>query len=156
MSDIDIRTLDEADMAYALVSWRESHHESPQAKRMPWPYYKERYGRVFEKLLVEGRCLGAYSATGNNELFGFLVMSPGKRVNTLHWVQTKFKDTAGTLLRRRGIMTELLNAADLGKRFAYTLRARKKDGVTLDETIAKKILERDIVATYIPLLDWIK
>lgn len=156
MSDICIvRELDEADMAYALVSMRESHHQSPGVKRMPWIYYKERYGKLFEKLISEGVTLGAYDPLDGGNLFGFLVMTPGKRVNTLHWTQVKFKDRAGTLLRRRGIMTEMLRAADLGSRFAYTLRGRKEKGKTLDEIIQAKLFERGTVATYIPLLEWL-
>jgi hypothetical protein len=151
--ELSIRSLDEKDRAYALSSWRESHRESSKFRRVPWSFYKHVYGKHFEKLIREAYVLGAYL---DAELLGFLVMSRSKRVNTLHWVQTKFQDKDGIKLRRRGVMTELLKAADLGQRFAYTLRARKNKGVFLDELLAKKLLETEVVATYIPLLEWIK
>lgn len=153
--ELVIRPVDDADKAYVLSSWREAHRAGSPFRRVPWVIYKTVYGKILEQL-VAANCIGAYYG---DELLGFLVMTHGKRVNTLHWVQTKFQDRAGTPVRRRGVMTELLRAAELGQKFAYTLRARKEKGSkrTLDETLANHLLQSEgVVATYVPLLEWVK
>lgn len=119
---------------------------------MSWHAYKKTFGVMFSKLLDDPDTLklGAYE---NEKLLGFLVSTPGKRVNTLHWVQVKF-DIDGTKLRRRGVMNALLSAADLGKRFVYTLRARKVKTQTLDEILSEKLLTQGVTATFVPLQEW--
>ena len=153
MIDVYIRSLDDADKPYALVAWREAHHAAA-AKRMPWKFYKERYGRLFEQLLSDHISLGAYSDGG--ELLGFIVFTPGKRIHTLHWVQTKYQDEHKISLRRRGVASQLIAAAKLGDRFAYTLHGRRVNGATLDEIVAKHLLNKGQVAAYVDLLEWIK
>lgn len=161
MNDVSILELNDDDRPYALSSWRESHKQSPGVDRVPWSYYKKEYGRTFEQLLSSGGtlALGAYRVApdGPTELLGFLVATPGKRVDTLHWVQVKFKDAAGAPLRRQGLMTQLLTAANFGERFVYTLRARREPGHhTLDKLLAKKLAERGVAASYVSMKEWLK
>jgi GNAT superfamily N-acetyltransferase len=152
------RPLDEADRGYALFSMREGHKKSPGCDRVPWSYYKNVWGGMFEKIFDDPktRLLGAYTVEG--PLAGWLVMMPGKRVHTLHWVHVKHKH------RRQGLMTALLDAAELGPRFAYTLHARR-DRVTLpdntktkslDESLVFALRSRGVSATFIPLQEYIK
>ena len=152
-----VRPLDKADYGYALFSWRESAKKAPGPDRLPWSYFKTTHGSAFEKILDSGTALGAY--TNEGELVGWLVMTPGKRVHTVHWVYVKHEK------RRRGVMTALLDAADLGSRFIYTLRARRHraplpDGGTtksLDETLVASLRARGVTATFVPLLkEWLK
>jgi len=140
------------DHAYALSSWRESHKQT--LRRVPWGAYKMTYGREFAALLKapDSLVLGAYGAS--DELLGFLVASPGKRVDVLHWTQVKFKNKAGEYVRRRGIMTALLDAAELGDRFIYTLRARREGKRTLDDVIAERLAARGVVATFVDFQTW--
>lgn len=157
-----IRNLDPEDVGYALVSWRESHKAAPGADSMPWSYYKHAYGSLFQKILNDpaSRLLGAYDE--DNKLLGWLAMSPGRSVNTLHWVHVKY-ELSGTKLRRRGLMYSLIEAADLGPRFIYTLRARRKKSPgdetikTFDEILARVLLrDKNMVATYVALKEWVK
>lgn len=159
-----IRNLDPEDIGYALVSWRESHKAAPGADNIPWSYYKHAYGSLFQKILnsPESRLLGAYDE--NDKLLGWLAMSPGRSVNTLHWVHVKY-ELDGEKLRRRGLMYALIEAAALGPRFIYTLRARREklttpDGETtktFDEILARALLrDKAMVATYVALKEWIK
>lgn len=148
---------------FALASWRESHKQAPGVDRVPWSYYKREYGMIMKKLLESpgSLALGAYrtdaGGTPTSELYGFLIATPGKRIDTLHWIHVRYKNDAGELLRRRGLMMELLNAAELGERFVYTMRARREPGHhTLDRLLAAKLAERGIAAGYVPLLEWIK
>lgn len=157
-----IRELDQDDRGYALSSWRESHKQAPGVDRVPWPYYRHEWGEKFHTIINDAstRLLGAYTHDGH--LAGWLAMTPGKRVQTLHWCYVKWK-LGDKLLRRRGIMTELLTAAELGRVFAYTLharrdRARLPDGSTtksLDESIVVALRDKGISANYVPLKEWL-
>ena len=151
---LEIRVLDQDDLPYVLSSWRESHKAAPKVDKMLWSQYKIKFGGLFRELLTREKVIGAYR---NLELLGFLVTSPGKRINVLHWVQCKFQDTSGTNLRRQGVMTALLDAADLGQRFIYTLRARKEPGrKSFDETLVAMLATRGQTAVFTDLLEWIK
>jgi hypothetical protein len=160
---MNIRPLDPEDRGYALNSWRESHKTSPGVDRLPWSYYRHEWGEKFRAIINDAstRLLGAY--THDNQLAGWLAMTPGKRVNTLHWVYVKWK-LDGKLLRRRGIMMELLAAAELGRKFAYTLHARRDraklpDGSTtksLDETLVHVLRAEGISATFISLKEFLQ
>lgn len=160
IEEIDIRPLDPNDYVYARACWRESHKQAPGVDRVPWAYYKHEYGQLFEDISTREitKMIAAYRGS---ELLGWLCMTPGKRVHTLHWVHVRHTDSAGNELRRRGLMGELFEAAQLGSRFIYTLRGRRlsrsKDGFkSLDEPLVKWLASRDIVATYVPLLQWVK
>ena len=158
-----IRPLDADDVRYALFSWREGHKKAPGANRVPWSYYKNTYVDLFAKILNDPatNTLGAY--THEDKLAGWLTMTPGKRVGAVHWVHVKH-ELDGKPMRRRGVMTALLDAADLGSRFVYTLQARRDraqlpDGSmtkSLDETLVVALRERGVSATYIPLKEFLK
>ncbi len=166
-SALDIRALLDVDRSYALVTWREGHKKSPGVHRVPWSYYKHEYGHAFEKILDDpaNRLIGAYAkGTGSTlpgregmpELLGWLVMTPGKRVHTLHWIHTKHEH------RRQGVMLALLAAADLNTRLVYTLRARRDratlpDGSvskSLDESLVIALRARGVSATHVPFKEW--
>lgn len=146
-----IRDLDPDDYGYALASWRETHHDAPGIKHYPWKFYKREYGDRFAKLIDDESNirLGAYDAGGS--LLGWLVATPGKRVDTLHWVHVKHGGNA----RRIGVASALLAAADLGKSFVYTLKSKKVSGTPLDETLVAALRRRGITASYVPLLEWL-
>lgn len=160
---MQIRKLDAADRGYALFSWREGAKKAPGLDRLPWGYYKDTLGKTFGALLDEPATvlLGAY--TPDNKLLGWLAMTPGKRVHTVHWVHVKH-ELDGEHLRRRGIMLALLEAAELGPRFIYTLRARRDratlpDGSvtkSLDESIVAALRARGVTATYVNMKEWLR
>ncbi len=161
--NLSIRPLDADDTGYALSSWRESHKQAPGVDRVPWPYYRHEWGEKFRALIndTSTRLLGAY--TSSNELAGWLAMTPGKRVQTLHWCYVKWK-LDGALLRRHGTMMQLLAAAELGRAFAYTLHARRDratlpDGrvtKSLDESLVAALRDKGVSATYVSMKEWLK
>lgn len=155
----EIRPLAEAERQYALSAWREVHHSQPSVCAVPWSIYKRTYGAQFDLILRDPRtlALGAYAPDG--QCLGFLVATPGTRVDVLHWVQVRYRDAAGRELRRRGVMTALLRAADLGDRWIYTLKARRIRGkrVTLDKVLASALVGMGLgTATYVPIQDWLR
>lgn len=159
---MNIRPLDTEDRGYALFSWRESYKKAPGVDRMPWSFYKSAVVPVLEGVLNDAstRVLGAYVG---GKLAGWLAMTPGKRVHTLHWVYVKH-ELDNTRIRRGGVMSELLDAADLAPRFIYTLRARRDRAVlsdgsatkSLDESLAHALRARGITATYVALKEYLK
>ncbi len=158
-----IRPLDAADRGYVVASWRESLKQAPGHDKVPWSYFKATIGAELSRITNDPttRLLGAYDE--GEKLLGWLAMTPGKRVHTLHWVQVKY-DLAGEKLRRRGLMSALLDAAELGPRFVYTLHARRDrkplpDGGTtksLDESLVLALQEKGITATYVALKEWLQ
>lgn len=163
---MNIRKLDEADRQYALFSWRESAKKAPEYDRVPWGYYKDAVVPTFQKLLETGVVLGAYTAEG--ALVGWLAMTPGKRVHTVHWCHVKH-ELDDIRMRRRGVMLALLDAADLGERFIYTSRARRltrderakqpqalAHAKTLDELLVAALREKGVAATHISLKEWLQ
>lgn len=158
-----VRSLDAEDRGYALFTWRESAKKAPGLHRLPWSYFKDTLGYAFQQIMdaPDTRLLGAY--TGNGKLLGWLAMSLGKRVHTVHWVHVKH-ELDDEPQRRKGVMLALLEAAQLGKNFVYTLRARRDretlaDGTitkSLDESLVAALRARGVTATFVPLKEWLK
>lgn len=155
-----IRPLRDEDRGYALTAWSEAHKTSPGCARAPWFAYKIEYVSMFKKIIDDPTTvmLGAYD--GVDQLLGFLVMTPGKRVDTLHWCQVKKKIGDQRVPERRDLFFRLLEAADLGPRFAYTLkgpRCRKETGArSLDELLVADLRARGITATYVSMKEYLK
>ena len=160
---LTIRKLYDEDKGYALSSWRESHKASPGVDKVPWSYYKREWGARFSEIINDPNTvlIGAYNE--DDKLAGYLVMSPSKRVHTIHWIQVKWK-LDDKMMRRRGIMLALIEAASVGNRFIYTLHARRDraklpDGSTsksLDESLVAALRARGVTASYVALRDWLK
>jgi hypothetical protein len=160
---MNIRPLDADDVGYALTAWQEAHKTSPGCRRAPWWAYRREYGEMFKRIVDDGltQMLGAYDE--RDRLLGFLVMSIGKRVHTLHWCQVKRKitrDGAERVLDRRRIFFALLEAADLGTRFVYTLRGPRVTNIenvrSLDELLVNDLRAQGVTATYVALKEWLK
>jgi hypothetical protein len=152
-----VRALDEADIGYAIKVWSEAHKTSPSCRRAPWWAYRLEYVEMFKKIVDDAhtRMLGAYDE--HDRLLGFLIMTPGKRVHTLHWCQVKRKLDDERVPDRRHIFDALIEAADLGSRFVYTLRGPRLDGGgSLDERLAADLRARGVSATFVALKDYLK
>ncbi len=160
--EFTIRALDAEDYGFALKTWRDSAKESPNSRNVPWNFYKSTVGVALAGIInaPTTKLLGAYDNA--DRLLGWLAMTPGKRINVCHWVSIKF-ELDGERLRRRGIAAALIEHADLGPRFIYTMRARKHreqltDGTmskSLDEVLADKLQAGGVTATYIALKTWL-
>jgi hypothetical protein len=103
--------------------------------------------------------LGSYADTG--DVVGWLVMTPGKRVQTLHWVHVRQKLSDGMRVQnRRALALDLIAAAKLGNNFVYTLRGprcRKESGFrTTDEMMVAALRGKGVTASYINVKEWLK
>lgn len=161
-----IKPIEERDRGYVLFSWREGAKRAPSLCRLPWSYFRDTFGYAFAKILDDPatRVLGAYTDDSDDgKLVGWLLMSPGKRVSTVHWVHVK-PELDGEPTRRRGVMTALLEAADLGASVVYTLRAKRAraalpDGSmtkSLDETLVVALRAKGLTATFVNLKEWLR
>ena len=159
-----IKPIEARDRGYVLFSWREGAKRAPSLHRLPWSYFRDTTCYAFGQILDDPatRVLGAYTDDSDEgKLLGWLLMTPGKRVSTVHWIHVK-PELDGVQTRRRGTMTALLEAADLGPRFIYTLHAKRAraplpDGSTsksLDETLVAALRARGITATFVALKEW--
>lgn len=173
-----LRPLADADIRYAVSSWRESYKDSSaQFARAPWSMYKATVGKQIADLIVapSTKTLGAFADDGR--VIGWIAYAPGRSISTVHWCHTRFKletPAGDEKCRRRGVMTMLLEAAELGKRFAYTMRGPRRvlhhggqgrssdaarrgvSGQTADVAIADWLRKRGITAAFVSLEEWLR
>ncbi len=158
----ELRRISPDDYAYVRATWREGHKSAPSCDRMPWSLYKQTIGKTIDGLVESDdvRLLGAYSSS--NHVLGWIAYTPGSTVSTVHWTHTRF-ESDGEQMRRRGIMTQLFDAADLGRRVAYTFRSGrprgKRDGserLSLDELLARWMRSRGVSAAYVDIREWLR
>lgn len=153
------------DIGFALASWREAHKTSTRAlDAVPWAYYKGLWGAKFAAILKDpcNVVLGAYDGA---TLLGWIAVSPGQRIYTLHWVHVSY-ERGGQRIRRHGLMTALMSAAGLGSRFIYTCQGgmlgrpmELPDGTIArrtDEVLVDALQRRGVTAVYEPLKQWLE
>lgn len=147
---------------YIRGSWAEGYKLAPRMARLPWPVYKRTVAPALAAVL-ERPDTELLIAERAGSIVGWIALSRGPRVDTVHWVHTRFRVGAeGELLRRRGIMTALFDAADLHRRIAYTFRGPEPRGrdrhtnrLTADERIARWLASRGVTAAFVDIKDWI-
>lgn len=121
---IRIAPLSEDDMRYAHLSWQESYKESSTAlMRSPWPMYKATVGKQLGDVLSAAKIVGAFTDAGR--IGGWLAYTPGRAVDTVHWMYTRFK-VDGIHARRRGVQAALVDHAGLSHRICYTHRGARE------------------------------
>jgi hypothetical protein len=162
MTSMSIRPASPDDLAYVRSTWREGHKNSPGAERMRWPEFKATVGKQIDAVLASPgvQVLAAYA--DNGRVIGWLAYTPGRSVSTVHWAHTRF-ELDGEPCRRRGVMTALLDRAELGKRFAYTFRGARRGGGArrpgrgdpLDLTLAAWLRGRGVTAVYVPVEEFL-
>lgn len=158
--EISIAPVPSRDMPYCLGSWRETLKTAPGNQRVPWGMFRRSISPELVHVLNTSEVLGAYA---DGSIVGWIAVSRGRRVNACHWVHTRYETPAGEPLRRRGIMTALFDAADLGPRFLYTrkggLPRHRTPGVpktTSDEIVRRWLSSRGITAVFTPYQEWIR
>lgn len=127
---IAIRPLTPDDHAYVRATWVENYkHSSAALLRMPWPMYKATVGVQLSALVNAAQLVGAFVDDGR--LAGWLAYTPGRSVDTVHWVYTRHTLPARSAAdvdipcRRRGVMRSVIEHAGLSNRLAYTHRGAR-------------------------------
>lgn len=152
--DLHPMTLD--DRPFVRATWRESAKSSPRYDRMSWPVYKQTVGKLIDGLLDRSdvQLLGAYSP--DNKILGWLAWTPGRSVSTVHFGYTRH-EIDGDKLRRRGVFTALTEAANLGKRVAFTFVGPKRQrGESVDVALVAWAQEHGVTAVHTPVEEFLK
>lgn len=145
---------------YILRSWIESYRHAPGKRNLRWRDYLATQGPIFEEILdrIDTRAL---VSVVEDVIVGWIVFSRGKHADAIHWVQTRYRvGSTGSLLRKRGIMRELLAAAQLKPHVAYTFRGplprKNEDGprASSDTWIVPWLARHGIGAAHVPYSDW--
>ena len=145
---ISIRPTRIEDLPYIHGSFAEGRKLAPGYASMSWRAYKEHVVPTQRAVFAhpETKLLGAYLPTG--VIVGWLAYWPRRSVSVVHWVHVRYtlairpglpaQPYEGENFRRRGVMTALFDAAQLG-RIAYTHRGGRskhdRDGMTSDERL---------------------
>lgn len=147
-----IRGAEPEDAAYVRSSLAEGVKlSSRRLDGMPWPDYKRLERPRLDALLARDDTKLIIADLGGM-IAGWIAMSRGRRVDTVHWIHARWRIGKGEPLRRRGVMRALVAAADLKPRVVYTLRGAMRS----DEWITPWLASRGITAAYVPLKDWIE
>lgn len=153
---IEIRPLRLDDRAYVRATWAHAYKESSRRLlQTPWSIFKQTIVRDLEAVADSSSMLGAFSP--DNRIVGWLAFSPGSRVDTIHFAYTRSKlDDVET--RRRGVMSALIDAAEIGSRIVYTHRGarpvkhRGRSGRS--ETAARHVPHGE--TTDVPIAEWLR
>lgn len=148
------------DLPYVRNSFAEGHKGAPGVASMTWRPYKQYIVPVLNRVLAQPG-VELRAAYLGQELVGWLALSRGGRVDTIHWVHTKYQTReSGESMRRRGVMTALIDSAELGNRIVYTWRGAyatsNRDKRTVDERLVTWLAKRGQHAAYVPWEDWIQ
>jgi hypothetical protein len=167
---LELRIAGPDDLRYVYATWLEEYKYScPSYARAPFGMFKDTVGKQVQALVWDDatRIIAAYTGP-EQKIAGWLAYMPGRTVSTVHFAYTRYK-LDDDKLRRRGVMATLLDAAQLGKRFAYTHHGackRKRRGGTearysvvgppCDEPIATWLRSRGVNAAYISIEEWLR
>lgn len=158
--DVIISPVTDRDIGYCLGSWREALMTAPGNRRIPKGAFRRAITPQLTNIINASEIL---CATVDGVIVGWIAFQRGRFVNACHWVHTRYEDADGAPLRRRGIMSALFDAADLGERFLYTHRGGKPRHPhledkrhTTDEIVRRWLARRGVTAVYVPYQEWIK
>lgn len=163
----------DADRGYVVRSWTDSFHRAKANYRQRIGAWKRGQRTAIDRILeMPGtRVLVAHHATARFVLdgedrgpacLGWLVWTTGRGWPTVHYAYTR-DALDGVPWQRRGVMTELVDAAELGPRIVYThrgeyargsLKSRQHHPRGLDEEIAAWMRGRGMAVAYVPLAEW--
>jgi hypothetical protein len=139
------------DMPYIRGKWSEGYkHSSNALAKLPWASYKRDVRpRLYAALAApDTEVVVAYLGA---DIAGWMALSRGKRVDTVHWMATRAQIGDGPPLLRRGVMTALVNATGLRDRIVYTHRGVKRS----DEWIGNWLARRGAISiVYEPYERW--
>lgn len=137
---------DPREMAYLRSSLSEGVKESSnRLHKLPWPDFKRLERPRLDALLARSDTQ-LIVADLDGAVAGWLAYSPGRRVDTVHWTHARYA------VRKRGVMRQLVDAAQLKPRIVYTLRGARQS----HEWIVPWLAGRGVTAAYEPLREWME
>ena len=167
--------LSDADRGYVVRTWTDSFHRAEENYELTFKLWKPYQRAAIDHVLAlpMTRVLVAHHDTARATsrdgadlgpaVLGWLVWTTGRGWPTVHYAYTRHA-LGDVDWRRRGVMSELVDAAELGSRVVYThkgehargsLRARSYYPRPLDEEVAAWARRRGMAVAYVPLEEWI-
>lgn len=160
---VSISRPSDSDRRYVLGSWSEAWKLVPPNADQSWFFYKRERVPLLRAVLErpDTELLGAYS--GGN-IVGWLALCRMRRVDIVHWVHTRFRvGHDGDKLRKRRVMAQLFDAAELKPHLAYTFRGPRprhphpgESRERSDEMVSSWLVDRGHHVAYIPYQEWSK
>jgi hypothetical protein len=170
-----VEGMSEADRGYIVRTWTDSFHRARANYKLPLGVWKHRQRAAIERVLAlpGTRVLVAHHSTphvyqdgrdAGPSVLGWIVWTTGQGWPTVHYAYTRHA-LGGVEWRRRGVLSELVEAAELGRRVVYThrgesargsLKARQHYPRGLDEEIADWARGNGVAVAYVPLEEWIR
>lgn len=146
---------------YILRSWIDSHRYAPGMRNRRWSDYKRTHEPLFDSILDAPDTRILVKGIGDEVVLGWICWTPGKVADALHWAFTRFRESpTGATLRGRGVMSELVEAAQLKPHVAFTFRGsfpNPKDNlpkVPADDWLKPALARRGVTAVYVPYKEW--
>lgn len=156
-AELELRPPRLADMPWLRNSFAEGHKDAPGVSGMSWRHYKLWIVPQLRAALASADLIAAYLGP---DIVGWIALNRGRRADTVHWIHTRWRvGIDGEVLRRRGIATALLDAAQLKQHLAYTFRGaqpkhREHAGAPMDERLLPWLRARGHHAAYLPWEEW--
>jgi hypothetical protein len=167
--------LPDADRGYVIREWTDGIHATKGNHKKPFrfwkPVWREQITRVLD--MPETRTLVAHHDTerlmrDGSDLgptcLGFLVWTPGNAGRgwpAIHYAFTRHS-VGGVPWRRRGVLSALVDAAELGPRVQYTQHGehrrngRQLSPVPMHEPIVEWLRGKGMAVAYTPIEEWLR
>lgn len=149
---VRIRASVDEDLAYIRSSFAEGVKQSSvRLDKLPWPDFK-RLERPHLDAVLSHDDTRLIVADHDGIIAGWIALVHGRRVDTVHWLHTRWRIGKGELLRRRGVMRSLVDAAQLKPKLVYTHRGAKRS----DQWIVPWLAGRGVTAAFVPMKEWLE
>jgi hypothetical protein len=175
--EIRIAAPDDNARPYIRKTWAESFHRAPGQSHRRFRSYKRDAYATIDRLLGDPstralvatspdafiECVSGDPATRVPAIVGWIVWTPRPGIDTVHYIYVRH-EAGGIEWKRRGVMTALVETADLARRVAYTHKGEQRVGSywsgkdlprSLDEVIVDWLRERGVTAVYEPVGEWL-
>lgn len=150
------------DRDYIAKSWLDSYHRARGNHRLPADAYYPRHRPTVERILAAPSTRALVALTPADRVIGWIVWTPSRYIPAVHYALVRH-NLDGEEWRRRGVLTALLAAAELGDQFVYTHAGEYRRGGRwkrhhwprpLDEEIAAALARRGVSATFQAYREW--
>lgn len=170
-----VEGMSDADRGYVVRSWTDSFHRARanykrrvgDLKRWHRPLLQRVLDLPGTHALVAHHDTARWTLDGADRgpaVLGWIVWTTGRGWPAVHYAYTR-DDLEGVPWRNRGVMTELVGAAELGPRVVYThagehargsLKARSYYPRPLDEEMAAWARRRGMHVAHVPIEEWLR
>lgn len=165
--------LSDLDRGYVIREWTDGVHRTRSNFKKPFRFWKPVWREQIQRVLKmpATRVLVAHHDTARVQrdgadagpaCLGFLVWTTGRGWPAIHYAFTRHA-LDGVSWRRRGVMTELVDAAGLGKRVQFTQEGefmrgsnRQRHPAPMHEPVVAWARRQGMSVAYVPIEEWLR